>query len=248
MFIKSNYFGQIVLFILTLMLISFFAGLSTSIALMEPKKEIVYNHKKEIVETRIIYDQIIEENEVSLFQIKCDIYKAKQAITKRKRISTNQIDQLAKVLFVGYKEYGADYKDVLAHIMTESEFKVYAKGYNWRRNKKGKRYLHSIDYGIAQINSKNMKKLYRYSEHILNKYNVKHNVRSKYDISLNVMSAIVYKQDVKRYVKKKPSKYHAPHVQKVVAYNVGMRGSTLKRYIKPARRYYKRYNKFKKLI
>jgi len=108
-------------------------------------------------------------------------------LTKYKRNWSNkEKEKFIDIIYYGSKEYNINYKVVLSIISVESQYIINAKG----RNKT------SIDYGLAQINSRYIKQRYKYSEQFLKKYKISYDINNKFDIGLNIFSCFKYLKDI----------------------------------------------------
>lgn len=114
-------------------------------------------------------------------------------------------------LYYGEQEFDIDHKIVLSIIAIESRFKINAIGRN----------SDSVDYGITQQNSLHIKQRYEASKKYLDKYNLKYS-DTVFDINQNIFSCYMYLSEIDR------SHLVNSFSQMIKAYNVGIRGSTLK--------------------
>lgn len=120
-------------------------------------------------------------------------------------------DLAVKTLLAGEIQFNIDHRLVLSIIAVESEFKITAKRKN--RNK-------TIDYSLTQQNSKSIKYRYKHCEPILMTHKIIY-TNSYYDIPKNIMSCYVYLNDIRS-----TTEYDAKMI--IMAYNLGIRGATLK--------------------
>ncbi len=128
-------------------------------------------------------------------------------------------------LYYGEQEFGIDHKIVLSIIAIESRFKINAIGRN----------SDSVDYGITQQNSLHIKQRYETSKKYLDKYNLKYS-DTVFDINQNIFSCYMYLNEIDR------SSLVNSFNQMIKAYNVGIRGSTLKDWRQSkANKYYEKF-------
>lgn len=166
-----------------------------------------------IIDNQKLQKDIIKSN-LNLFLIQYD----------RKWSKTNK-NKVVNALYYGEKEFNIDHKIVLSIIAIESRFNITAKGYN----------SGSIDYGLTQQNSKYIKQRYEASKKYLDKYNLKYS-DTIFDINQNIFSCYIYLNEIDK------SSLVNSFNQMIKAYNVGIKGSTLKDWRQPiADRYYEKF-------
>lgn len=144
----------------------------------------------------VILDKSIIEDDLNYFLKK---YKRNWSVyTKAKFIN---------IVYCGSKEFNINHKVVMSIIAIESQYRINVIGKN----------DHSKDFGLAQINSKYLKRRYKATEPYLTQYHIKY-TDSKFDMSKNLFSAFMYLKDIDDY---------SDLVQfsdYISAYNQGVRG------------------------
>lgn len=134
------------------------------------------------------------------------------------------IDEVVDILYFGHNTYKIDYRVALAHISHESKMNPVAKGYNikWEN---GQKYIHSMDYGLGQQNSRFYKKRYIQAIRILKKEKILRSGRTptmwEYDVATNAMASILYMKLNRDRLLKVPN---STVRHWVVAYNSGYGG------------------------
>jgi len=178
-------------------------------------------------ENKIITDPLINTYKVDNVKLTKDIIKSdlNHFLHKYNRNWSEQNkNRCIELLYKGQLEFDIHYKIVLSIVAIESQFKIDAIG----KNKK------SIDYGLAQINSRYLKQRYRATEQYLNQHKIKY-TDSKFDMNKNIYSCFMYLKNIMEYGDLVQFSDH------IKSYNVGIRGCKLNTMQKSANIY---YNKF----
>lgn len=166
-----------------------------------------------IVDNEKLHKDIIQSN-LNLFLFQYD-----------RKWSRHNYYKVIDALYYGEQEFDIDHKIVLSIIAIESRFKINAIGRN----------SDSIDFGLTQQNSKHMKQRYEASKKYLDKYDLKY-TDNKFDINRNIFSCYMYLNEIDR------SSLVNSFNQMIKAYNVGIRGSTLKDWRQSkANKYYEKF-------
>lgn len=161
----------------------------------------------------------------------------------KQKLSKKDIDTLVKVVYIGHFKYRINYQDILSMISTESEYYKFAQGKNYKKKKingKTVKVLDSIDYGLTQQNSKNLKSHYRAAARILKAAGIRHNINDKFDVALNVMACVWYLDAIRKEIGGDYS-----HKRMISSYNTGVVG--FDRWPKKATAYYTRFTKMKSI-
>jgi len=144
------------------------------------------------------------------------------------------IKYYVRILLLGSKTYNIKVEDMLAIQFLESKMKTKA----WNENKSKHHY--SQDFGLSQINSKNLKLLSKRSIKLLKKNKIWHTKNIKYDIAISTLNGFGYLNDSRKSILKSKDRSFK---RWIVSYNTGIRGSiSKKRKFKIARIRY--WNKF----
>lgn len=133
-------------------------------------------------------------------------------------------DNCVNIIYEGSREFNIDYKIVLACISVESQFNIYAKGYN----------RDSIDFGLSQQNSRYIDQRYLAVEKYLRKAGIPF-TSSKFDMAKNIYSCFLVFKDIEQ----NPIINSFP--DSIKAYNVGVNGIKMKIYKRVAYHYYIRF-------
>jgi len=185
-----------------------------------------------IVTTEYVVDYDVIENAVNY---RLSVHK--------QNLSKKDFEALVKVVYIGHFKYRINYQDILSMISTESEYYKYAQGKNYKKKKvngKWVKVLDSVDYGLTQQNSKNLKSHYRAASRILKSAGIKHNINDKFDVALNVMACIWYLDAIRKEIGDDYS-----HKRMISSYNTGVVG--FDRWPKKATAYYARFTKMKSI-
>lgn len=155
--------------------------------------------------------------------LKLSIEKDLKILNKRKYSKTNT-RRLVRSLYIGQRHYGIHYKDVLAMLKIESDFKIVTKS----RNTDG-----TYDIGLSQQNSPYYKNRYKVASRVLKKYRIKHS-NWDYDIYVNVLACYGELNCIKKRIKNRYS-----YKRWICSYNTGVAGYNYK--IKARERYFKKF-------
>lgn len=207
-----------------------------------PKKLILPSNetiaKNRLKKLKKIKQEILNTKPKLLRVIKKNIKKALKI--KNRKWSEKNIDTLALVLNIGEKIYKINHMDVLSIMKIESGFKIIIHS---KTNKNGTR-----DYGLAQINSSNMKRLYSMSAIIL-RNNLIHfsSIKNKYDLALNTMSCIIHLGGTRTTMKNRGIYNKKRWIQ---SYNCGVSGSVSKnkRIVYLRNKYWKKFYRAKNVL
>ena len=150
-------------------------------------------------------------------------------VLKKRKYSKYNMERLVNALYVGQKHYKIHYKDVLAMLKIESDFRIVIKSV---KNRDG-----TYDIGISQQNSPYYKKRYKTATKILKKYKIKHS-KGKYDLYLSVLSCYGELNWIKKALCDS-RKYS--YKRWICSYNTGVAGYTYK--INAREKYWKKFSK-----
>jgi len=168
------------------------------------------------------YD-IYSLDQEKLDKAEIQIYLSTLLKSNKVSMSKQRRKQISEVLYIGQKEYGVNYQEVLNIILLESKFKNVR---SVRINQNG-----TYDYGYCQINEINIDNLYSKSANILSRYSLFYDIANRLDPSLNIMSCIIHISFLK---------HRTEGDNWIIAYNRGLNGSR-KVVDKNENEYYRKY-------
>jgi soluble lytic murein transglycosylase-like protein len=171
---KFNGIWIMTVIFLAILAVSFVMLRDTNVKLTEKTEQYIEEYEKsmgfmiEIEEYKLKNEALLEELdetfrefenirlemksiENQLSEYKEEILKAEYMVLWKRNVPLD--DEYQMYLYEKCIEYGLDYDLAIAKISLESNFNVAARGYNKRDNGS----IDSTDYGLMQVNSKNLK-------------------------------------------------------------------------------------------